>query len=85
MIESQYFIVEVNGHTIRFPYPHPNQVQHIETDDDLNTKKLHFFYHDSQHDHDFQRQEIQQIKQDIPWFVIGSVRIVFIMLQFLDE
>lgn len=86
MIKYENFIMQVNIDTIRFPFPNYNQVEEIKASKNF-TAYIHLFFSKKNtcHNDYLDNQIIEQVYQNVTWFVIGFVWIVRIMLKLLYQ
>ena len=61
VIESENVVVKVHCKGVWFPAPHHNQVNKSESCDRLEAKDFEFLNQNSQHDHNFNSQEIKKV------------------------
>ena len=81
MVESQSFVVEVDSFIVRFPLPDKVQVQKAQDEHDFDSEVLQRFQQCVQHENQFYQKVEHKVEQNVPRFVIGSIGVVFIMLQ----
>ena len=85
MVQSQSLVVKFHRLIVRFPFPYKNEVNESDNQHYFNRKIFERFKQNVNHECDFDHQIKNKIKQNVSRFVIGPVRVVFIMLQFLNH
>ena len=80
MVKSEDFIMEIHRTAVRIPIPNDYQINEVDSYDCLGSKFSKTFNHDCEHDNNFNHQKVKQIDKPIAWFIVLSIRIVFIML-----
>ena len=84
MVQSQKFIVNIDGFIVRFPLPNQSKVSQAQNQNQLKGK-LEVLNKNRQNHCQLQNEIKNEVDQNIKRVKIGSIWIVFIMLKFFDQ
>lgn len=85
MIDYQSLVVEIYSFAIRPPYAYNDKIQESQGQHELHTILRYLFDKNVESQENLYKKVVQQINQHVTWFIILSIGVVFVMLQFFDH